>query len=1061
MRNYGYQAGNIPWPRLLVLMCLGMIIPDLLPAKKDAEFFGPELFLCDNVTDGGKIEGDETGCPDPVFDPSLITNVILPSGGSGDLEYVWMYTTVDPSLPVIYWLPLPNSNSAEYDPGPITVTTWYRRCSRRAGCTEYVGETGYVTKEVMCCENVEDPGTIGFDQKACGDLFDPELIMELSGATGGSGNLIYAWYSSSNGPPFDPVSWDLIPGANQSTYNPGAISNTTWYVRTAKREDCPDALASNSVVVELFESPLVSGIIDHVNCYNQVTGAIDLTVSGGLPPYSFDWLNAPDVEDPSGLPAGAYSVTVVDANGCSVTSDFTINQPVELTVTGNKVDPKCFGGQTGSIDLSVSGGTPGYAFMWQTGATTSSLNGLGAGTYTVTVTDQNDCSKSAEFTIIEPELLTATISHSDVSCAGSADGEIQLTVSGGTSPYSYLWSHGATLMNVGNLAGDTYQVTITDAQDCSLVVQQDILEPAPLSIVLSGVDPTCEGGSDGEVAVVVTGGTMPYQYLWNDPGNSTNAVVSGLSAGMYTVTVTDENDCSASDQVTLADGTDDCELNIGDFVWLDSNRDGIQDNEYGENGILVKLVKTGPDGDYGTIDDEVIDSTYTSGFGLNTGYYLFSDVQPGTYSICFVIDTSAFQFTIQDAGGDDALDSDPSQMTGCVAPFTILAGDMDDLTFDAGIHAKCDNATTGGEIGYDEVLCAPGEDPDEIVNIIFPSGGSGPLEYLWLQSDSDPSYFPGNPNWTPILNSNSPDYDPSSIEKTTHYIRCARREGCWDYPAESNIVTKSVVDPIAEISGPTGPLCVNENYFYMADNNGPNATYFWDFGPNGNPQIADMLAVNNVSWNAAGIQTISLTVTVDGCIAMATLQVQVDECGGKHVIDQFNGLVSAEMDVDLRWYSPAYAMNHVYIVERSIDGIDFKYLATITGKAGIDSWYSYQDAMPEWGENIYRIRMVSAQGVMAHSELVRVVVREADMFNVILYPNPISDVVAIRLLETLTIETRVDFYDALGRKLHQEVLPAKTKTAQVNCQDWPSGMVLIWVSQEGKRPFSLVIQKVK
>jgi hypothetical protein len=247
----------------------------------------------------------------------------------------------------------------------------------------------------------------------------------------------------------------------------------------------------------------------------------------------------------------------------------------------------------------------------------------------------------------------------------------------------------------------------------------------------------------------------------------------------------------------------------------------------------------------------------------------------------------------------------------------------------------------------------------------------------------------------------------------------------------------------------------------MADNNGPNATYFWDFGPNGNPQTADMLAVNNVSWNAAGIQTITLTVTVDGCIAMATLQVQVDECGGKHVIDQFNGLVSAEMDVDLRWHSPAYAMNHVYIVDRSIDGINFKYLATIPGKAGIDRWYSYQDAMPEWGENIYRIRMVSAQGVMAHSELVRLVVRETDMFNVIVYPNPISDVVTIRLLETLTAETRVDFYDALGRKLHQEVLPSKTKTAQVNCQDWPSGMVLIWVSQEGKRPFSLVIQKVK
>lgn len=1061
MRNHVCQARNIPWPRLLLLMCLGMIIPDLLPAKMDADFFGPELFLCDNVTDGGSISGDETGCPNPEFNPSLITNVTLPSGGSGDLEYVWMYTTSDPALPIIYWLPLPNSNSPEYDPGPITVTTWYRRCSRRAGCTEYVGETGYVTKEVMCCENVEDPGAIGFDQKACGNLFDPELIIELSAAMGGSGNLIYAWYSSQNGPSFDPVTWDLISGANQSTYNPGAITNTTWFVRTAKREDCPDELASNAVVVELVAPPIATGLVDHVDCYNQQTGGIDLSVSGGLPPYSFDWSSGQNGEDVSGLPAGSYTVTVTDVNGCSEVTAYAILQPTELILAGQTTNPSCFGDATGSVVLNVTGGTPSYTYNWNTGATAPSIIGLGAGTYSVTVTDQNGCSTSSSFIISTPTNLLGSKNHSDVSCAGLSDGEIFLTISGGTSPYSYLWSHGATTEDVGNLAGDAYQVTVTDAQGCSLVLQQDILEPAPLVLDLSAVDPLCKGGSDGEVAVVVTGGTIPYQYLWNDPGKSTNAGVSGLSAGLYTVTVTDENDCTASDDVTLADGTEDCGLNIGDYVWLDSDRDGIQDNEYGENGILVKLVKTGPDGDYGTIDDEVIDSTYTSGFGLNTGYYLFQDVQPGTYSVCFVIDTSAFQFTIQDAGGDDALDSDPNQSTGCVVEFTVQAGDMDDLTFDAGIHAKCDNATTGGEIGYDEILCAPGEDPDEIVNITFPTGGSGPLEYLWLQSDSDPSYFPGNPNWTPIPNSNSPNYDPSAIEVTTYYIRCARREGCWDYPAESNIVTKSVVDPMAEIFGPTGPLCVNEDYFYMAENNGPNATYFWDFGPNGHPQTATMLAVNNVSWDAAGAQTISLTVTVEGCIAMTTLLVEVDDCGGKHVIDQFNGLVSAELDVDLQWFSSAYAMNHVYIVERSIDGIDFKYVATIPGKIGVDSWYSYQDEMPEWGENIYRIRMVSGQGVMADSELVRVVVRESDMFNVVIYPNPISDLVTLRLLETLTTETRVDFYDALGRKLHQEILPAKMKTVQVNGQNWPSGPILIWVSQEGKRPFSMLFQKVE
>ncbi|MBK7343247.1 MAG: hypothetical protein IPJ06_09225 [Saprospiraceae bacterium] len=183
--------------------------PSVLSGTIHAERIRPvivnDLLLCDNVTDGGSISGDETGCPDPVFDPSVIVNVILPSGGSGDLEYVWMFTTVDPALPITSWLPLPNSNSPDFDPGPITQTTWYRRCSRRSGCTEYVGETGYVTKEVKCCENVTDPGLIGSDQSVCAVEFDPSPLVEISPATGGSGGLIYNWYSSAVGPPFDPA----------------------------------------------------------------------------------------------------------------------------------------------------------------------------------------------------------------------------------------------------------------------------------------------------------------------------------------------------------------------------------------------------------------------------------------------------------------------------------------------------------------------------------------------------------------------------------------------------------------------------------------------------------------------------------------------------------------------------------------------------------------------------------------------------------------------------------------------------------------------------------------
>ncbi len=1021
-----------------------------------------DLLTCDNVTDGGSIAGDETGCPDPIFDPSEIVNVVLPSGGSGDLEYLWMYTSVDPSLPITSWLVLPNSNTPNYDPGPITQTTWYRRCSRRAGCTEYAGETSYVTKAVKCCENVDDPGMIGSDQESCTSSFDPSLLTNLLSPSGGAGNLIYTWYSSQSGPPFDPGTWSIIPGADQSSYDPGSITTTTWYLRAVRRENCNDILLSNPVVVQLFEGPVISGTVQHVNCFGQATGGIDISISGGTPGYVFDWDNAPDLKDPVNLTSGIYSVTVTDLKGCSVTAFYNVEEPPLLTLTAALTHPACGGLSTGAIELSVAGGTPGYTYLWNTSDITPDLDGLSGGVYTVTVSDQNGCTQVEEYSIVEPGDLVATVTPLNVSCAGSADGSIDLTVSGGTAPYFYLWSHGATTQDVQNLDGGPYSVTITDDNGCVIVQMADVFEPAPLTLTIVGVDPTCESGTDGFAEITVTGGSTPYAYQWDDPAQQTNALCSNLGMGTYHVTVSDQHGCTSVEQVTLEDGQEDCQINIGDFVWLDSDRDGLQDqNEYGENGILVKLVQTGPDGVYGTGDDVVIDSMYTSGFGFNTGYYLFSDVQPGTYSICFIIDTSAFQFTLMDAGGNDAIDSDPSPSTGCVAEFTILPGAKDDLTFDAGIHARCVNVTSGGTIGYDEVLCEPGADPAEIVNLISPAGGLGQIEYLWLRSDTDPMYYPGNPEWKEIPNSNFPDFDPSPIELTTYYIRCARREGCWDYPGETNIVTKSIADPLAEISGPSGPLCVDEDYFFMGKSNGPNATYEWNFGPHGHPQTANGLVVNNVSWDESGIQTITLVVTLDGCEASTSIQIETEACGGKHAIKSLSAFVNLDLDVDLRWFSEKYSDNHVFVVERSLDGVDYQYLATIIGDPLQDLWYTYRDEQPEWGENFYRVRMVSNQGVLGVSDIQKVVVKELDMFNVAIFPNPVSSRLEIRFLEAGTHETQVVFYDLLGREIHSKTIAPGQKSVVVDCQNWPDGLIIAWVMQEGKRPFSIPLQKMK
>ena len=104
---------------------------------------GATILMCDNVTDGGLIQGSETGCPNPIFDPGPITNLVLPTGGTGDIEYLWIFTEEDPNTGNVTWLPIPNSNSPDFDPGPITVETHYMRCSRRTDCVDYSGESNF------------------------------------------------------------------------------------------------------------------------------------------------------------------------------------------------------------------------------------------------------------------------------------------------------------------------------------------------------------------------------------------------------------------------------------------------------------------------------------------------------------------------------------------------------------------------------------------------------------------------------------------------------------------------------------------------------------------------------------------------------------------------------------------------------------------------------------------------------------------------------------------------------------------------------------------------------
>ena len=218
-------------------------------------------------------------------------------------------------------------------------------------------------------------------------------------------------------------------------------------------------------------------------------------------------------------------------------------------ITGS--DVLCNGGNDGSADLTVTGGTISYDYSWSTTETTEDISGLSIGTYYVTVTDTNLCATTESVVIGEPAPLVTSIVGIDVLCNGGADGSADLTVTGGTIPYDYTWSTTETNEDISGLSIGIYYVTVTDTNLCVTTESVVIGEPAPLVTSIVGIDVLCNGGADGSADLTVTGGTIPYDYSWST--TETNEDISGLSIGTYYVTVTDGNLCTITNFITITE----------------------------------------------------------------------------------------------------------------------------------------------------------------------------------------------------------------------------------------------------------------------------------------------------------------------------------------------------------------------------------------------------------------------------------------------------------------------------------------------------------------------------
>ena len=307
----------------------------------------------------------------------------------------------------------------------------------------------------------------------------------------------------------------------------------------------------------------VTSTIEDVLCFDESTGAIDLTVAGGTAPYTYSWDNGSATEDIADLSAGSYEVIITDSNGCNLAENFEISEPATgLSATASTTDVLCFDESTGSIDLTISGGTAPYTYDWDNGSSTKDIADLTAGNYEVVITDSNGCSLTENFEISQPVAgLSATASTTDVLCFGDSTGSIDLTISGGTAPYTYNWGNGITTEDIAGLAAGSYEVIITDSYGCSLTENFEISEPAAgLSATAGTTDVLCFGESTGVIDLTVAGGTAPYTYVWNN--SETSEDLSGLVAGVYAITVTDAGGCTFTDSITISEPDSALELEV-------------------------------------------------------------------------------------------------------------------------------------------------------------------------------------------------------------------------------------------------------------------------------------------------------------------------------------------------------------------------------------------------------------------------------------------------------------------------------------------------------------------
>ena len=408
--------------------------------------------------------------------------------------------------------------------------------SDMSGCP---GTSDTITVTAFASAISADAGT---DQVIC----DQSTLLTLSGVVTSASGGTWSGGSGSYIPNND--SLNIVYSPTPSEISSGQIE---LILTTTGNGSCPADIDTTLIQFTTFDAiPTLS--ITNVSCKGLGNGKASIAISGGKPPFTYLWSTSPSStnDSVSMLQPGAYSVTITDSLFCDSVITFSISQPDTFSVQSIIEDVTCNGLANGSVNITVSGATSPYQYLWSNNSNSEDLTSVVLGNYSLTITDDNTCDTSFSFTITEPDTLNPSFIQQNVTCNGGSDGSIDLSVIGGSSGYTYNWSTSSNSQDISGLNAGIYTVTISDIAGCDTILSITITEPVPVLTTISGISTICQE----EIVTLTASGANTYSWGSNPSLNTTigdQVLASPTSSQTYAVVGTDTNGCFDSAWFTL------------------------------------------------------------------------------------------------------------------------------------------------------------------------------------------------------------------------------------------------------------------------------------------------------------------------------------------------------------------------------------------------------------------------------------------------------------------------------------------------------------------------------